>query len=53
MSTPEVTKYEYNLIGDLIEQDDPNGIVDRYTYDNMNRLIKGHEKVSGTYCGVD
>ena len=43
LSTPEVTKYEYNLMGSLIEQDDPNGVVDQYSYDNMNQLTNETE----------
>ncbi len=47
LSTPQTTKYEYNLEGTLIEEDLPNGIVDQFTFDNMNRLIKETEDGPG------
>ena len=47
LQTPEVTQYEYNLMGSLIEQDDPNGVVDRYAYNNMNELTQETEAGPG------
>jgi RHS repeat-associated protein len=38
LSAPEVTTYEYDLQGNLIEQTAPNGIVTSYNYDSVNRV---------------
>jgi YD repeat-containing protein len=40
LATPQTTNYEYDLEGSLIEEDLPNGVVDQFTYNNMNRLTK-------------
>jgi YD repeat-containing protein len=47
LSTPEVTAYEYNLEGNVIQQTDPNGVVDQYAYNNMNELSEETETGPG------
>ena len=38
LSSPEVTRYSYDLLGNLVRQDMPNGVITVYTYDRLNRL---------------
>lgn len=47
LSTPEVTRYEYDLGGKLVQQTDPNGVVDQYTYNNVNELTEETETGPG------
>ena len=39
LATPEMTTYEYDLLGNLIQQTAPNGVVTTYAYDSMNRVL--------------
>jgi YD repeat-containing protein len=47
LATSLTTNYEYNLDGNLIEEDLPNGVVDQFTYDNMSQLTKETEDGPG------
>jgi YD repeat-containing protein len=47
LATPQATTYEYGLQGSLIEEELPNGVVDQFTYDNMNRLTQETEDGPG------
>src|SRR5207253_10047673 len=38
LSTPELTSYFYDLMGNLALQRQANGVVVAYTYDSLNRL---------------
>jgi RHS repeat-associated protein len=40
LAVPEVTAYQYDLLGNLDLQRQANGVVVDYVYDNMNRLDK-------------
>tara|TARA_R110002095_G_scaffold211465_1_gene199674 strand:+ start:261 stop:2441 length:2181 start_codon:yes stop_codon:yes gene_type:complete len=39
LPTPETTRYEYDLVGNLDETTLPNGVITDYVYDDLNRLI--------------
>lgn len=43
LPTPQTTTYEYDLEGSLIQQNDPNGVVDQYTYNSMSELTEEAE----------
>ncbi len=47
LSPYQTTSYEYDLEGKLIQQTDPNGVVDQYTYNNMNELTEETETGPG------
>ncbi|QDU62393.1 tRNA(Glu)-specific nuclease WapA precursor [Planctomycetes bacterium Pan216] len=38
LATPEVTEYDYDLLGNLDEMTGPNGVIEDYEYDQLNRL---------------
>ena len=38
LTTPEVTTYEYDLAGNLVRTDLPNGVITTYDYDDLYRL---------------
>ena len=38
LSSPEVTTYSYDLVGNLARTDQSNGVIAVYTYDTLNRL---------------
>jgi RHS repeat-associated protein len=40
---PEVTRYDYDLLGNLARERKPNGAVVDYVYDNLNRLTDQNE----------
>jgi RHS repeat-associated protein len=47
LSTSEEITEEYDLQGNLIQEDLPNGVVDDFTYDNMNRVTHKTEDGPG------
>jgi RHS repeat-associated protein len=47
LATPLTTNYEYDLGGNLIQEDLPNGVVDQFSYDDMNQLTKETEDGPG------
>jgi RHS repeat-associated protein len=48
LATPQTTTYENDLEGNLIEEDLPNGVVDQFTYNTMNRLTEETENGPGS-----
>ncbi len=39
LGTPETTRYEYDLVGNLDGSTLPNGVITDYIYDELNRLV--------------
>lgn len=39
-SQPETTRYEYDIVGNLDEVYKPNGVIEDFVYDELNRLTK-------------
>jgi RHS repeat-associated protein len=38
LTTPEMTTYHYDNVGNRLEVDLPSGVVTKYTYDSLNRM---------------
>ena len=51
-ATPVVTSYAYDLVGNLSEESLPNGVVNKYYYDKLNRLLTLREVQERHGCRV-
>jgi YD repeat-containing protein len=50
--TPESTDYVYDLLGNLKQERLPNGVVEDYTYDRLNRLTQLREYQDANHDAV-